>query len=331
MFQHQYIHRKTSQIITEKLIQDRSIQFLYHQVREHAPTVFNVLTSNRVSGLLAFFNYDFSLLMQNEHVLSSARAMGIDLQEFLDDPKSMDSMRKLFERKIRYWETRPMSTDIHTVVSPSDSRILIGSLVENNMFFIKEKFFTLVELLGDDQWVKYFQKGDIAIFRLTPDKYHYNHAPVSGKVVDVYSFDGKYHSCNPEAVLAMVTPYSKNKRVVTIIDTDVDGGTQVGKVAMIEVVAMMIGQIVQCYSDHHYENPQEINKNAFLQKGQPKSLYRPGSSTNVLLFEPERIVFDSDLIQNQKNHMVSSRFTKKWGIPLVETDLQVRSQIACKL
>jgi phosphatidylserine decarboxylase len=44
----------------------------------------------------------------------------------------------------------------------------------------------------------------------------------------------------------MVRPYSKNKRVVTIIDTDVEGGTGIGLVAMIEVVALMIGDIVQC-------------------------------------------------------------------------------------
>ena len=52
----------------------------------------------------------------------------------------------------------------------------------------------------------------------------------------------------PGAVVALVTPYSKNSRVVTIIDTEVPGGTGVGLVAMIEVVALMIGEVVQCYS-----------------------------------------------------------------------------------
>ena len=50
----------------------------------------------------------------------------------------------------------------------------------------------------------------------------------------------------------MVTPYSKNRRHVTLIDTDVPGGSQVGMVAMVEVTALMIGDIVQCYSDEKY-------------------------------------------------------------------------------
>ena len=127
--------------------------------------------------------------------------------------------------------------------------------------------------------------GDFAVFRLTPDKYHYNHTPVAGIVADIYEIAGGYHSCNPGAVVEIVTPYSKNKRVVTIIDTDVPDGTGVGLVAMVEVVALMIGEIVQCYSTERYDNPQPVTKGMFLAKGRPKSLYRPGSSTDVLIFQ----------------------------------------------
>ena len=96
-----------------------------------------------------------------------------------------------------------------------------------------------------EEWLRAFRKADFAILRLTPDKYHYNHTPVAGRVVKIYPISGEYHSCNPAAVVTVVTPYSKNKRVVTIIDTDVPGGTGVGLVAMIEIVALMIGDIVQ--------------------------------------------------------------------------------------
>lgn len=58
--------------------------------------------------------------------------------------------------------------------------------------------------------------------------------------------DPLINSCNPGAVVSMVTPFSKNRRVVTVIDTDVPGGTGIG------LVAMMIGDIVQCYSTHGY-------------------------------------------------------------------------------
>ena len=112
-------------------------------------------------------------------------------------------------------------------------------------------------MIGTDKkkWLNEFSGGDFAIFRLTPDKYHYNHSPVNGKVIDIYEVDGHFHSCNPGAIVKIVTPYSKNRRVVTVIDTDIPGGSNVGLVAMIEVVALMIGEIEQCYSCLLYTSP----------------------------------------------------------------------------
>jgi phosphatidylserine decarboxylase len=186
------------------------------------------------------------------------------------------------------------------------------------------------ELLGSNkpQWLKAFNGGDFAICRLTPDKYHYNHTPVAGVVRDFYVIDGGYHACNPTAVIAVATPYSKNKRTVTVIDTDVSGGTGVGLVAMIEIVALMIGEILQCYSRERYETPQSIELGMFLERGCPKSLFRPGSSTDVLIFQPRRIRFDQDLLVNRRRSDIRSRFSAGFGEALVETDVPVRSQIA---
>lgn len=208
--------------------------------------------------------------------------------------------------------------------------MLLGSLATTSHVFVKGVFFELEELLGSDRltWVTAFDGGEFAIFRLTPDRYHYNHVPVSGTVVDVYEIPGAYHSCNPAAVVAVATPHSKNRRVVTLIDTDVPGGTGAGLVAMIEVVALMIGDVVQCYSERRYDAPREVCAGMFLRKGQPKSCYRPGSSTDVLLFQGGRVEFCDDLIRNTFRHDVQSRFSQGFGRPLVETDVAVRSTIA---
>jgi phosphatidylserine decarboxylase len=197
--------------------------------------------------------------------------------------------------------------------------------------FIKDKFFTFAELLGEQLWLEAFEEGDFALFRLTPDKYHYNHAPVAGQVVDIYQVDGAFNSCNPNAIVAVATPYSKNRRVVTVIDTDVPGGTGVGLVAMVEVVALMIGDIVQCYSERGYERPQEVVAGMFIEKGQPKSLYRPGSSTDILIFQKGRVQFADDLQENQRRTDVASRFSQGFKQSLVETDIRVRSLLATAL
>ena len=172
-----------------------------------------------------------------------------------------------------------MPDDPCAIVSPSDSRVIPGSFCETSSLFLKDKFFTYDELLGcgKREWLHAFFQGNFAVFRLTPEKYHYNHTPVAGRVLDYYTVEGDYHSCNPGAAVLVATPYSKNRRVVTVIDTDVEGGTQVGKVAMIEVVALMIGDIVQCYSESQYDDPQPVVPGMFLRRGQPKSLFRPCS------------------------------------------------------
>jgi phosphatidylserine decarboxylase len=115
--------------------------------------------------------------------------------------------------------------------------------------------------------------------------------------------------------------------VVTVINTDVSGGTGVGWVAMIEVVALMVGDIVQCYSQSEYKDPQPVEIGMFLQRGCPKSLFRPGSSTTVLLFQKDRVEFSEDLIRNLYRTDVESRYSEGLGRPVVETDIKVRSTI----
>lgn len=142
-----------------------------------------------------------------------------------------------------------------------------------------------------------------------------------------YQYDGQYHSCNPGPVVALVAPYSKNKRVVTIIDTDVSGGTGVGLVAVVEIVALMIGDIAQCYSPTQYDHPIAVEAGMFVERGCPKSLFRPRSSTTVLLFQEHRVQFSQDLICNLHRKDIESRYSERLGRPLVETDVQVRSTI----
>lgn len=327
--QHQYIDRETGAILDERLYADRIVNFLYSRARENLPLVLRALTSGRMSSLLGYLNYDMVLggrLTGNRRFLE---LLGIDLQECVDPPAALNTPRKIFERKIRYWESRPMPEDPAIAVSPADAKVLTGSLNDDSLFFIKEKFFSYNELLGERTlWRRAFRHGDFAIFRLTPEKYHYNHVPVSGRVIDHYEVDGAYHSCNPGAVVALATPYSKNKRVVTIIDTDCAGGSGLGKVAMIEVVALMIGQVAQRYSPQGYDAPRPMELGMRLEKGAPKSLFRPGSSTDVLLFQEGRIRFDEDLERNMHRQGVRSRFSLGFGHGLVETDVKVRSSIA---
>jgi len=327
---HQYIDRATGAVADEQLMANRIIRTLYSPKLENAPLLAKLASSGKMSQVLGYINYDNALSSRMSGMRRFLRQCGVDSRELVDDPTTLNTARKVFERKIKYWQFRPMPRVEHCVVCPADSRVMVGSLRETSGLFIKGKFFEFPELLGGkgSRWTRRFADGDFAVFRLTPEKYHYTHVPVTGEVADFYSVQGRYYSCNPNAAVRLLTPYSKNRRVVTVLDTDCEGGEQVGCVAMIEVVALMVGQIVQRYSENRYDNPQAVRKGLVLRRGAPKALFRPGSSTVVLLFEPGHVHFATDLVGNQRKEGVRSRYSAGFGIPVVETDVKVRSLLA---
>jgi len=326
--QHQYIERDSGKICSERLFADPIINYLYGEKRERASYLYRLVGSQWFSAFLGWANYDFPLGQNISGIKRFLRNCAVDLSECVDSLEYFDTARKVFERRIAYWHCRPMTDNELSIVSPADARVLLGSLKNDSAFFLKGKFFDCEELLGVNQfdWPAAFRGGDFIICRLTPEKYHYNHT-VAGIVRDFYENDGRYHSCNPGAVVTLATPYSKNRRVVTIIDTDVPGGTNVGLVAMVEIVALMVGDIAQCFSRVEYQAPQPIRTGMFLDRGCPKSLFRPGSSTTVLSFQENRVRFADDLIGNLYRADIESRYSLGLGRPLVETDIKVRSTI----
>jgi phosphatidylserine decarboxylase len=326
---HHYIDRDSGTVQREQLLADPLVRWLYAESRESPAWFMKAIVSPRLTQVLAAAAFDLPVAPGRWRTHRLAGALGIDLDECADPPESIDTPRKLFERRIRYWDRRPMNGNPAAIVSPADARVLVGSLAETSQLFVKDKWFSAAELLGTDHphWQDALARGDFAIFRLTPDKYHYNHAPVDGVVRHVYEIPGGCHSCNPHAVVIAST-YAKNARTVTLIDTDVPGGTGIGRVAMIEIVALMIGVVEQCYSDDRYAATRPVTPGLVLRKGQPKSRFRPGSSTVVLLFERDRVIPCDDLVANQSRPGVESRFSQGLGRRLVETDVRVRSTIA---
>lgn len=326
---HQYVQRHTEQVMDETFFGDPMVSFLYSRVREQPAWLYRSLTSARLTDLIATLQYDRRPRHPEKMRQRMATQLGIDYSECLADPVTLDTPRKSFERQIRYTACRPMDDDPAAIASPADARIVTGSLQPGSALFLKDKFFDFDELLGDRGrlWAPLLEDADYAVLRLTPDKYHYNHTPVSGLVRACYEIEGRFQSCHPAVVVAHGTPFSKNRRTVTVIDTDVRQGSRVGLVVMIEVVALMIGDIVQCYSETAYDHPRPLRPGMWMRKGQPKSLFRPGSSTVVLLFQPGRIRFAPDLVAARQRSGLRSRYSLGWDQPVNEVDVAVRSTI----
>src|SRR5690349_15613873 len=134
--QHQYIDRRTGEVMTEQLFGDPIVRAIYSDLREKTPVLYRIVTGKRMSRLLGFLNYDFALTATLSGSRRFMQSVGIDYKECVDSPAELNTPRKFFERKIRYWECRPMPDNSSNIVSPADSRVLVGSFNETNNLFI---------------------------------------------------------------------------------------------------------------------------------------------------------------------------------------------------
>ena len=237
--------------------------------------------------------------------------------------------QKIFERKILYWDCRPMPNDPGTIVSPADSRVILGSLSDMSSLFIKGKFFEFDELIGRDKksWLAAFREWGFC--RFPPDTgkvplQPYTRGGEGGRFLQhprgLSFLQSLTRSCR---WLRHTRKTSESSPFLTPMFL---GERNIGLVAMIEVVALMIGGIVQCVQQEVLPMTRSPSGAVcFVEKGRPKSLFRPGSSTVVLLFERDKVRFADDILANMSAFGVDSLFSKGFGQPMVETDIKVRS------
>jgi phosphatidylserine decarboxylase len=339
MVVHQYVERVRRTASNETLLADQVINFLYHPSREEPGFLLNALAGGTVTNALAYWQFDRTLVNTQRCIEYAAHRMLIRESETLTGYAAMRTLRDLFERKIRYWDVRPLPDDVSSIVSPADGKLLPFAAFERDMLPVKSKFIRIDDLLGAaNPWRERFAStlsheshvNHLAgvIVRLTPDVYHYTHAPVSGRIIARQTIEGRFHSCNPTALVRFPGSYALNRRVVTVYDTDVDCGTNVGKVVQVDVAAMMIGEIQSRYSERRYEAPRSLNAGDFVVRGSPVSMFRPGSSTSIVLWDGTRASLSGELIANAARSDLRSRFSDWLGKPWVETQVLVRQSIA---
>ena len=155
------------------------------------------------------------------------------------------------------------------------------SIKDDQKIPVKGKFLNAKELLGNDQWTETFHDGPLLLARLCPVDYHRFHYPDDGEVIDYYKVDGGYHSVNPIALKAKSDIFSTNIREVTILETK-----NFGKLAYVEVGAIMVGKIVQS------GNLETFNK------GDEKGYFLFGGSTVIVIGEKGKWIPSVDITQN---------------------------------
>jgi phosphatidylserine decarboxylase len=208
------------------------------------------------------------------------RAYHIDASEFAESIDSFHSFNAFFIRHLKP-ECRPVAPGNDVVILPADARYLVyPNIAEADGFWVKGKKFSLGELLQDAKLAEKYAQGAMVIARLCPVDYHRFHFPCDCIASAPRLINGPLFSVNPIALKRNIGILSENRRVITALKTQ-DFGT----VQYIEVGATHVGSIHQTFTPGR----------SYV-KGEEKGYFSFGGSCLVLLFEPDTIRFDQDLV-----------------------------------
>ena len=164
----------------------------------------------------------------------------------------------------------------NVLVSPADSKMRFFQISDDLRIKIKGTTYSIADILGSEVDAQAFKNGTCIVFRLSVDDYHRYHYIDNGRLLGTYKINGELHTVRPIAEQYGV--YARNTRVINMFETE-----NFGKVAQIEVGALLVGKIV-----NHFH--------PFFKKGEEKGYFEYGGSTIVMLFNKD-IKFDDDIIQ----------------------------------
>lgn len=231
---------------------------------------------------LPLFSKIYGFLQKRE---KSVKKIAPFIQKFQLDTKEFTkkeflSFNDFFTRKLKS-NARPIEMDPNIIVLPADGRYSIyPKLHAVDHFFVKGNTFDLSKFLQDDALVKTYAKGAMVIARLCPVDYHRFHFPVDCIASQPIQLNGYLYSVSLPALKKNIGYLSENKRYLTKLKTK-----DFGEILYVEIGATNVGTVHQTFSS-----------NAPCSKGEEKGYFSFGGSCIVLLFEPDQVVFDRDLL-----------------------------------
>jgi len=274
----QYIDRKNGAVCREKVYGAKALGILY------GDSFLTKIFSYTILPILAhfpFFSNAYGFFQKTafsrSKIIPFIKAYEIDSSEF--QTQNFSSFNDFFIRKLKP-SCRPIDANPDRIVMPADGRYLVYPKFDR--FFVKGQEFSLDTFLQDSTLEKRYEQGSMVIARLCPVDYHRFHFPCDGKPSAHRLINGPLYSVNPIALKKRIAILSQNKRMITEIETE-----HFGKIAYVEIGATSVGTIRQTFPPGQS-----------VRKGQEKGYFEFGGSCLVLLFEPNKIEFDADVVSN---------------------------------
>lgn len=252
-----------------------SVRFLYNTAVGRA--VLKLLVKPSLSNFMGKF---MSTSMSSWWIKGFIKNNNIDMSQYED--RKFDSFNDFFTRKILPGK-RNFDSDPAVFASPCDSKLSAYKINSDSVFNIKHSFYTIKELICDEELAKEYENGYCLIFRLTTDDYHrYAHID-NGRIISINPIKGVLHTVRPIAQ-DRYPIFAQNSREYTIIETE-----NFGKIVQMEVGALLIGRI------------SNIKDQTEVTRGSEKGMFEFGGSTIIVLVKDNMIKIDDEIMSNTEN------------------------------
>lgn len=266
------IKDRAGNIIATDSAQGGALDFLYKTALGRLIT--KLLTRKFISELGRLY---MESALSKGRIKRLIKEHSIDISEY--ESREYSSFNDFFTRKILEGK-RKIDTKSSTLIAPADSKLTAYKIKKDSRYRIKGCDYSIVALLGgDEKEACEYYGGDCLVFRLSVDNYHRYCYTDNGTELSHRFVPGLYHTVNPIA-LEKYDVYGKNCREITLLQTE-----SFGRVAYIEVGAMMVGKI------------NNTHKKSFS-RGEEKGYFSFGGSTIVMLYKKGAIRLDDDILTN---------------------------------
>ncbi|MCC5022454.1 MAG: phosphatidylserine decarboxylase [Candidatus Synoicihabitans palmerolidicus] len=272
----EFFNRYSNQVEVEQIYGERWLRWAYESGLGRATTA--MLLKRGIFSW--YYGYRMNRAYSGNKVLPFVVDYELDADYFVKKPCEFRTFNEFFARALKP-EARPIAAGDEVAVFPADGRHLaFPDVDESEGFYVKGSKFTMPELFGSAEEAAPFAGGSMLISRLCPVDYHRFHFPVSGTPSDSSLIRGSLYSVNPIALRREVKYLVQNKRMLTLIDSEM-----FGQVAMFEVGATCVGTIRQLFVNDR-----------LTAKGEEKGLFKFGGSCMITVFQRGRIQLSEDLV-----------------------------------
>ncbi|MTK13637.1 MAG: phosphatidylserine decarboxylase [Clostridiaceae bacterium] len=272
-----YYNRKTKQYEIEKVAGDKYLQWTYSS--PIGMKFLELLIKKKFFSKIYGSFCDSKRSVKKVH--SFIKDFDINMTHSEKSAAEFESFNDFFTRKLKK-EARPIDTDINSLISPGDGRLLAYENIDlNKLVQVKGFTYSLGKLVNNPDISEKFSEGICLILRLCPTDYHRFHFIDDGVCEETIKITGDYYSVNPTALEQIPELFCRNKREWSIFHSK-----NFGDILHIEVGATCVGYIIQTYTPR-----------VDIRKGDEKGYFKFGGSTTILFLEKNKVKIDKDIIE----------------------------------